>query len=75
MFFHPAVPVPCIGTYHGVCRALGRVWVAHGRLSASCCTPNGGWSITYPCTLFPLGSPTKFSPAAAPSCERMGLKG
>lgn len=57
LVFHPAVPVSCIGPCHEVCRTMGKVWVAHGGLSVSCCTPDGGWSIAYPCTVFPLGSP------------------
>lgn len=45
--------------------------MAHGELSASCCTPNGGWNFAHPCTLSPSGSRTQA--ATAPSCERMGL--
>lgn len=48
------------------CTAVGRVWLAHGGLSASCCTPNGGWSIAHPCTLFPSGSLTQALPCCTP---------
>lgn len=74
--FSPSHACFLTGTCCEVCRAMGRVWVAHGRLSVVCCTPNGGWSIAYSLHSVSIGLSHLSSPLLQPpAVKRWGWDG